>query len=149
LLLAGKFKRLLTKQKHVLKQKKRVVIKGTLSKNNVKNDERLYKLYEEKDTRFYFDAHTKKNPLNGDKELIVGYRAKVDEGGQEYRIEGFNAKKEYQAAFSHFKDVDVVHNSWIADNQSKFNQLTAKGMPPREAALQTWDAKQIQKAGFH
>jgi len=42
----------------------------------------------------------------------------------------------------------VVRNKRIADNQAKFNQLTADGMSKESAAKQTRDAQQIMKAGY-
>jgi filamentous hemagglutinin family protein len=82
-------------------------------------------------------------------QLSISIRTYANDGADVLRIDGFTGTKAYDDIFSHFGDrVTSVKNSYISDNAKSFNEFVSQGSSLEQAAMQTWDGKQMLNRGF-
>jgi len=100
---------------------------------------------------FVYDSSDPKQRLKAEGELkgngliVASIRAKID-GKRSKLIRG---AEQFDIILAHFGSARGFEASWqYGDNLAKFNELTAKGIKPEEAALQTWTGQQCQRHGF-
>ncbi len=115
--------------------------------------------YELAEGRFFASAEVMPNEngyagpvVPGQRSLDLNLRLKDKEG----RSELLRGKVEFHRIVRYFDgQFDQILGNWLSvhqddlsDNLEQFNRLTAQGMKPEEAAINTWSGQRAKEAGY-
>lgn len=89
---------------------------------------------------------------NSEGTLYLNFRTKIiDETGNALRHPSLRGKEQFDAILAHFgrRNIQRIVGIWSeGDNLATFNHLTARGVSPEKAALQTWTGQRAIAAKF-